>query len=96
MHALGFQLFASEVAVSHAYVHIVDFGGPVTVGGLLVQSGDILFGDRHGLLSIPHAIIEQVPAAAARLARAERDVVALCQSADFSLEQLRVAVRTLP
>jgi 4-hydroxy-4-methyl-2-oxoglutarate aldolase len=95
VHALGFQLFASHVAVSHAYVHIVDFGEPVTVGGLVVQSGDILYGDRHGLLNIPHAIVDQVPAAAARLAAAEREVVALCKSADFSLEQLRVAVRTL-
>ena len=30
----GFQLFASNVAVSHAYAHVFDFGGKVRVGGL--------------------------------------------------------------
>ena len=37
--ATGFQLFASHLAVSHAYVHIVEFGQPVTVGGLVVNPG---------------------------------------------------------
>ena len=31
----GFQMFAGNVSVSHAYAHIFDFGGPVKVGGLL-------------------------------------------------------------
>ena len=30
----GFQMFAGNVSVSHAYAHIFDFGGPVKVGGL--------------------------------------------------------------
>jgi 4-hydroxy-4-methyl-2-oxoglutarate aldolase len=30
----GFHFFASCVSVSHAYVHLVDVGVPVTVGGL--------------------------------------------------------------
>ena len=93
--ATGFQLFASRLAVSHAYVHIVEFGQPVTVGGLGVNSGDVLFGDRHGLLTIPESIVAQVPAVAERMLAAERDVIALCQSPSFSLEQLRVAVRHL-
>jgi 4-hydroxy-4-methyl-2-oxoglutarate aldolase len=92
----GFQLYASHVAVSHAYVHIVEFGQPVTVAGLDVTTGDVLFGDGHGLLTIPESIVAQVPAAAERMLAAERDVIALCQSPSFSLEQLRVAVRQLP
>jgi 4-hydroxy-4-methyl-2-oxoglutarate aldolase len=34
VEALGFQLFASSVAVSHAYAHIIEFGEPVEIGGL--------------------------------------------------------------
>jgi len=30
----GFHYFAGSVAVSHGYVHIVDFGQPVEIGGL--------------------------------------------------------------
>jgi len=36
-----------------------------------------------------------VPAVAERMFAAEREVVTLCQSPTFSLEQLRVAVRRL-
>src|SRR5260221_7243695 len=31
---LGFHFFAAGVCVSHAYVHLVDFGTPVKVGGM--------------------------------------------------------------
>ncbi|HUB30203.1 MAG TPA: RraA family protein [Terracidiphilus sp.] len=50
---LGFHLFAGNVAVSHAYAHIFDFGATFTVGGLEVRPGDLLHGDEHGLLTIP-------------------------------------------
>ena len=33
---LGFQLFSGSVSVSHAYVHIVEFGTPVEIGGLKI------------------------------------------------------------
>ena len=47
MRAAGFFAFASEVLVSHAYVHLVDVSVPVTVGGLTVHPGDIVMGDQH-------------------------------------------------
>jgi len=89
---LGLPLFAGSLAVSHAYVHIVDFGHPVRVGGLEVQPGDLLHGDGHGVLSIPQEIAAQIPAAAARLLEREARVIALCRSQDFSLERLRDVV----
>jgi regulator of RNase E activity RraA len=91
----GFQLFASHLSVSHAYAHIIQFGQPVTVGGLAVVSGDVLFGDCHGLLTIPESIVTRVPEVAERMRSAERDLIALCQSTSFSLEQLCGAVRRL-
>ncbi len=85
VHAAGFQLFASCVAVSHAYAHIVDFGEAVTIGGLRISSGDILYGDRHGLLSIPEDLVEQLPAVCQQMSSAEQSVIALCRSPQFSL-----------
>src|SRR6476646_4228482 len=41
----GFHFFAGSVSVSHAYVHIIDIGKPVEIGGLEIQSGDLLHGD---------------------------------------------------
>jgi len=85
----GFHLFAGGVAVSHAYAHVVDFGGPVEVGGLRVNPGDLLHGDLHGVVSVPAAIAAQVPKVAAELLAQERELIQLCQSAHFSMEKLR-------
>jgi 4-hydroxy-4-methyl-2-oxoglutarate aldolase len=95
VHALRFPCFAAHVAVSHAYAHLIDFGEPVTIGGLTVASGDILHGDRHGLVSIPPEILPQIPEAAQRMLAAERQVIAACQSPQLSLDQLRTIVRPL-
>jgi 4-hydroxy-4-methyl-2-oxoglutarate aldolase len=91
--AAGFKVFANHVSVSHAYAHIVEFGGDVTVGGLKVQPGDVLHADSHGVLSIPPAIAPKLPEAAARLLAEEARVIELCQSKEFSIEKLRDAVR---
>lgn len=48
----GFHLFASGLAVSHAYAHIIDFDHPVEIGGLAVKPGDLLHADVHGVLSV--------------------------------------------
>jgi regulator of RNase E activity RraA len=90
---LGFQVFAPRVSVTHAYRHIVDFGEPVRVGGLSVDSGDIVYGDCHGLMTIPDDIVEQLPAKVAEMWKAEREVIALCQSPEFSTDHLRTLVR---
>jgi regulator of RNase E activity RraA len=88
----GFHLFAGSVAVSHAYVHIVDFGGAVEVGGLKIQSGDLLHGDLHGVQSIPLNIAPRLPRIAAALTAQDQALIALCRSPEFSLEKLRAAV----
>lgn len=90
--ALGFQVFADHVSVSHAYTHIVEFGTPVEVDGLKVHSGDLLHGDQHGVQSIPIRLAAQLPAVAARIAAKKQAIIALCQSPEFTLEKLRAAV----
>jgi regulator of RNase E activity RraA len=89
---LGFPLFAGSVSVSHAYVHIVEFGTPVEIGGLKIQSGDLIHGDLHGVQTIPSNIAGKIPAAAAEIIAREQELIALCQSKDFSVEKLRAAI----
>jgi 4-hydroxy-4-methyl-2-oxoglutarate aldolase len=89
VEAMGFPLFAGSLSVSHSYVHIVEAGGPVLIGGLPVRSGDLLHGDRHGVQSVPPEVVDQIPAMAAQLAARDQAVIALCRSAGFSLEKLR-------
>lgn len=88
----AFHLFASCVSVSHAYAHVVDFGGPVQVGGLAVKPGDLLHGDMHGVVSVPAAIAGQVPNVAGKLLAEEQELIQLCQSGHFSLKQLRAQI----
>ncbi len=89
VQALQFPCFARHPIVSHSYAHIVSIGTPVEIGGLKVKPGDLLHGDRNGVLSIPLEIAEKLPAAAARIAEHERKLISFCRSADFSPEQLR-------
>jgi regulator of RNase E activity RraA len=88
----GFHYFAGSVSVSHGYVHIVDFGQPVQIGGLIIESGDLLHADLHGVQSVPLALAPQIPAVAARITAREQALIAICRSPDFTLEKLRVAV----
>jgi regulator of RNase E activity RraA len=90
--ALGFQIFAGNVSVSHAYTHIMEFGTAVEVDGLKVHSGDLLHGDQHGVQSIPISLAAQLPAVAAQIAAKKQAIIALCQSPEFTLEKLRAAV----
>jgi 4-hydroxy-4-methyl-2-oxoglutarate aldolase len=92
---MGIELFAGSVAVSHAYAHIFDYGVKVTVGGMDVRPGDLLHGDRHGVLTVPPAIATEVPKAAEGLRRAEQTIIDFCRSRDFSVAKLSDVVKTL-
>jgi 4-hydroxy-4-methyl-2-oxoglutarate aldolase len=81
--------------VSHAYAHLFDFGSKVSVGGLEVQPGDLMHGDRHGILTIPKQTASEIPAAAAKLRQADKEVIDFCRSQEFSVDKLRHVVKGL-
>lgn len=75
MRAMGFNAISKAVLVSHAYTHLVEVGGPVTVGRLTVHPGDLLAGDQHGVIHVPHDIAPEVAAAAQRVEDEERVII---------------------
>jgi regulator of RNase E activity RraA len=85
---LGFAMFAPFVAVSHSYMHVVDYGAPVDILGLEVRTGDLLYADCHGVISIPIEIAVELPKVAARLRAKDQSIVQICLSPDFSIERL--------
>jgi regulator of RNase E activity RraA len=85
---LGFHFFASHIAVSHAYVHIVEVGAPVRVGGLTVRPGDLLHGDRHGVTSIPLDLAVRIPEGVEVVDTMERQIINYSQSPEFTVEGL--------
>ncbi|HXE14142.1 MAG TPA: RraA family protein [Bryobacteraceae bacterium] len=92
IQASGLQVFAGNVAVSHAYAHIIDFGEPVEIGGLQIYPGDLLHGDRHGIVAVPASIAPEIPDMAAKLIAEERELLALCRSRDFSFDKLTAQI----
>lgn len=89
VHAIGFQFFAAAPSVSHSWVHLVDFGSPVKVGGLVVNPADLLFADQHGVLLIPGEIAGDIAAEAREIERLEGGLIRYCQSAEFTLAGLK-------
>ncbi len=88
IEALGFQLFAGSVLVSHAYAHVVEFGGPLEIGNLWISSGDLLHGDLHGVHSIPLAAAGGLAESAAEVLRGDRALATLTDRKDFSVDLL--------
>lgn len=88
MRQARFHAFASDVLVSRAYVHVVDFGGPVRVGRLEVRPGDLIHADRHGVLQIPLEIAAELPAVAREIEALEREIVEYAQRKGLTVEGL--------
>jgi regulator of RNase E activity RraA len=95
IEASGFQVFAGRLAISRAYVHIVEFGGLVEVGGLKIQPGDLLHGDRHGIINVPRDLATELPAVASRIMEKKQQVIELSKKPAATLEELGQALRDL-
>ena len=89
--AAGFQMLADRVGPSHAFVHPVGYGTPVTVAGMRVKDGDLVHADQHGAVVIPHDVADAVPDAAAAIARREAVIIGASQEPGFNMERLRQA-----
>ncbi|MBT8242036.1 MAG: RraA family protein [Acidimicrobiia bacterium] len=87
----GFQVLAGRVGPSHAFIHVVDFGRPVTVAGMRVADGDLIHADQHGAVVIPFDVAADLPAAADLIARKERIVIEAAQQPGFDVASLRRA-----
>jgi len=47
---LDFEYFSSCLLVSHAFIHIEAIDCPVSVGGLIINPGDLIHADKHGFI----------------------------------------------
>jgi 4-hydroxy-4-methyl-2-oxoglutarate aldolase len=92
---MRFHLFAGNVAVSHSYAHIFNVTAVVKVGGLEVHPGDLLHGDRHGVLKVPREIAAEIPAVAEKLRDKENRLIAMCQGGGLQPEQLEEIIKIL-
>jgi len=89
VRALKFQFAAAHVSVSHANIHMVDFGIPVKVGGVWIKPGDLVHFDQHGVVTIPPDIAAGIPDAIAKVEADERKIISTCQSPGFTADKLK-------
>ena len=89
----GFQMLAGSIAPSHAYVHVVDFGGPVTVHGMAVASHDLVHADRHGAVVVPTATIEAMRPAFDKLTQQEARIIQAARAPGATVESIKAALR---
>ena len=82
----GFPVIAGSIGPSHAFVHVREFGKPVSVFGLEVEEGDLVHADRHGALVIPSLVIPSLQHAIEKLIATERLVLDPASKPDFDFE----------
>ena len=75
VHALDFPVFTGSTISAHGYCRTLHVGLAVRVGGLVVNQGDLLHGDRNGVTSIPVGIAVEVAGVAAEFVAAEAIVL---------------------
>src|ERR1700728_3169550 len=90
--AEGFQMLAGSLSPSHAYVHVEDFGMPVTIHGMAVKSGDLIHSDQHGAIVVPVETIDGMKAAADGLAANEAKIIAAAKSGK-GVEAIKAAMK---
>lgn len=78
MYGLGMTVLASTILVSHGYIHVEEASGPVTIGGLRIQHGDLLHADKHGVVTIPTSIAHELADACRLMQRAEKPLLEGC------------------
>jgi regulator of RNase E activity RraA len=90
--AEGFQMLAGSLSPSHAYVHVEDFGIPVTIHGMVVHSGDLIHADQHGAIVVPINTIDGMKAASEKLVATEAKIIAAAKSGR-GVEAIKAAMK---
>ena len=77
---------------------VVDEDGesePVEIDSLKISSGDLLHGDRHGIVNIPLSIATAIPLQASKIRQEEHELVEFCRSSRFTLQELAERIQNM-
>lgn len=89
VRALGFHYFMRYPVVSHGNFEIVSVGEPIELDGQRVEQGDLLHGDRNGIVIFPDAALDGLPEAVAGIREREQAQLEYMRSDAFSLADLK-------
>jgi 4-hydroxy-4-methyl-2-oxoglutarate aldolase len=89
VHAIGFHYFMRFPVVSHGNFSIESVNEPIALDGQQITPGDILHGDRNGIVIIPDAALEGLPEAVSGIRERESAQLDYMRSDSFSLHDLK-------
>ncbi len=72
---IGFPAFTNGTICAHGYCHMLQTGVPVSVGGIVVNPGDLLHGDCNGVTNVPAEIASEISDVCAEFMVAEQVVL---------------------
>lgn len=81
VEAISFPCFTNGTICAHGYCHIPSVNVPVHVGGVMINPGDLLHGDRNGVTRIPVEIASAVAHGCADYMAAEAIILNYLKSA---------------
>jgi regulator of RNase E activity RraA len=81
--------FAEFAVVSHGNFEVIDVGGPISLDGQPVRTGDLLHGDANGIVIVPPEVVGELPAAVAKVRERERRMMDYIRGGEFTLAGAR-------
>lgn len=87
----NYQVLANSIGPSHAYVHVLEFGGTIDVHGIKVHDGDIIHADQHGVVIIPEDALSMIKEAIDYMSKKEKYLIDAAKKPDFNIDKLRIA-----
>lgn len=91
MEQLGFQAFAGGPGPGGGFVDLLEVGEPVVMGGIRVETGDLIHADQHGVLKVPPDLAAALVPAIRAVIAVERRVIDVCRSPGYSADAVAAA-----
>ena len=88
---VGLPMWAWGTVPGHGVFNLTRINTPVTVGGVRVRPGDLIFADSDGCVRIPSKDAAEILQLAEGVRTREAGIFALYRSADFTVAKLRQA-----
>lgn len=85
----GFPLFGAFVVASHGNFEVTAIGREVEMDGQLIRAGDLLHGDRNGIVVVPEASIPSLRNVVEEIRASEAADLEFISSEDFDLATAR-------
>jgi regulator of RNase E activity RraA len=83
------KVWSEHLVVSHGWIDVGQADIPVEIGGLLVKPGDILHADMNGIVSIPAAVLDDMPSAIDDVLKNEQTFIKSMRENGYDIEAHR-------